>query len=318
MSDIQYIPISHLGESVLFPLMKEEARMWLTDLGWDYSLVQQVLLSFIREKILPGYAAFTGGDKRPAGYIFFLFNQVKGSIGALYTTPTTTPDKAQETADGLVELAIAYFQGSSNIRRIETQIFPFHGQNYERIFGKYGFCHYPRIYLVRNIGADNTEKEPAAPTKIIPWDSALIGRAAAMTAESYRNHPDYEILEDYHTPTNCENYLRGLVTNPGCGVFLPDASFMCLDGHGTICGYAICSRISDGRAMLPQIAAHPAWQGRGLGAALMNRCLGRLQAMNFHSISLVVTKENSRASEWYRRMGFQPCREFGAFIWNRF
>jgi ribosomal protein S18 acetylase RimI-like enzyme len=139
-----------------------------------------------------------------------------------------------------------------------------------------------------------------------------------MTAESYRNHPDYEILQDYHTPANCENYLRGLVTNPGCGVFLPDASFMCLDGHGTPCGYVICSRISDGRALIPQIATHPAWQGRGLGAALISRCTRNLQAMNFHSTSLMVTKGNSRAFEWYRRMGFQPHREFDAFIWNRF
>ena len=317
MPDIKYIPISHLDESVMLPLMEEEARIWMTDLCWDYSVVQQILLSFIRKKTLPGYAAFNVSDNRLVGYIFFLANWTKGSIGALYTTPTTPPDKAQAIADNLVELAIACFQGSSDIRRIETQMFPFHGQNYARIFEKYGFRYYPRVYLVRNIDADVSEKEPAAPVKIIPWDSALISGAAAMTAESYRNHNDYEILEDYHTPVNCENYLRGLITSPGCGAFLPDASFMCLDAHGLPCGYAVCSRISDGRALIPQIATHPAWQGHGLGAMLINHCLRRLRTMNFHSISLVVTQENSRANEWYRRMGFQPCREFGAFIWNR-
>jgi ribosomal protein S18 acetylase RimI-like enzyme len=316
MPDIQYTPINHLDESSMFPLLKEEARLWLMDLGWDYSAVQQVLLSFIREKMLPGYAAFTGGN-RPSGYIYFLVNQAKGSIGALYTTPATPPDKAQKMADGLVELAIACLQDSSGIRRIESQIFPFHGQNYAQIFSKYCFRHYPRRYLARNIGADITEKEPAATLKITPWDSTLISRAAAMTAASYREHIDYEIFEDYHTPSNCENYLRGLVTNPGCGFFLPEASFMCLDGHGNPRGYIISSRISGGRALIPQIATHPEWQGRGLGASLMSRCLRQLQAMNFQSVSLVVTGENSRACEWYRRMGFQTRREFGAFIWNR-
>ncbi|MDR0310767.1 MAG: GNAT family N-acetyltransferase [Acidobacteriota bacterium] len=313
MSDIQYAPINHLDESAMLPLMKEERQMWLADLDWDYSAIQQILLPLIGQKMLPGYAAFTGG-RQPSGYIYFLANREKGSIGALYTMPA---DNAQKAAEGLVELAIACLQDSGGIRRVEAQIFPFHGQNYERIFSKYGFRHYPRVYLVRNIDAGIAEKEPASPAKIIPWDSTLISRAAGMTTACYREHIDYEILEDYHTPENCENYLRGLVTNPGCGVFLPDASFICLDGQENICGYVICSRISDRRALIPQIAAHPAWQGRGLGAALMNRCLRRLRSMNFRSISLVVTSENSRACEWYQRMGFQPHREFGAFTWNR-
>ena len=316
MSNIQYVPISYLDESAIIPLMEEEKRIWLTDLGWDYSAIQQVLLSFIRKKMLPGYVALADG-KQSVGYIYFLANKDKGSIGALYTTQTDKADKAQNVADDLLELAIACFQDSGGIRHIEAQIFPFHGRNFERIFNKYGFRHYPRRYLFRNIDTDVTEKEPAAPVKIIPWDSTLISRAAGMTAACYREHIDYEILEDYHTPENCENYLGGLVANPGCGIFLPDVSFICLDGQENICGYVICSRISDVGALIPQIATHPAWQGRGLGTMLMNRCLQRLRAMNFRSLSLVVTAENPRACEWYRRMGFQPRREFGAFTWNR-
>ena len=316
MSDVRYIPISRLDESVMLPLMEEEARMWMMDFSWDYSAIQQVLLSFIREKMLPGYAALTN-DNRMVGYTYFLANQARGSIGALYTTPATPPEKAQKIADDLLELAIVCFQDSSDINRIEAQILPFHGQDYSRVFAKYGFSHYPRHYLVRNINADDAEKEPFEPVKIIPWDSSLIGHAATMTALSYRDHLDHQILEDYLTQSSCENYLRGLVTNPGCGVFLPEASFMCLDGHYNPCGYVICSRISDGCALIPQIAMHPGWQGRGLGAALINRCLRQLQSMNFNRLSLVVTEKNSRASELYRRMGFQLCREFGAFTWNR-
>jgi len=316
MPDVRYIPISRLDEAAMLPLMEEEARMWLRDLYWDYSAIQKVLLSFIREKMLPGYAALADGN-RLVGYAYFLANQARGSIGALYTTPTTPPDGAQKIADDLLELAIMCFQDSIDINRIEAQILPFHGQDYARVFVKYGFRRYPRLYLVRNIDAGHAEKEPADPTKIIPWDSSLIGHAAAMTAVSYRDHLDHQILEDYLTPSNCENYLRGLVTNPGCGVFLPEASFMCLDAHENPCGYVICSRISDGCALIPQIAMHPGWQGRGLGAALIGRCLRQLRAMNFHNLSLVVTENNSRAHEWYRRMGFQPHREFSAFIWNR-
>jgi len=181
---VRYVPITRLAESVMLPIMKEEARMWLTDLCWDYSGVQRILFSFIREKLLPGYAAVIDGD-RLAGYVYFLANQARGSIGACYTMPSTPPDKAQKIADGLVELAISCLQDSSDISRIETQMFPFHGQNFERIFGKYGFQHYPRLYLVKDIDDEIKEKEPAPPVKIVPWDSALIGPAAAMTASGY-------------------------------------------------------------------------------------------------------------------------------------
>ena len=316
MPAIRYVQLSHLDESAILPLMKEEARMWLTDFGWDYSIVQQILLSLFREKMLPGYAAFSDG-RHPDGYVYFLANKAKGSIGACYTTPTSPPEKARETADGLIELAVACLQDSREINRIETQMFTFHDQDYAPVFSKYGFRRYPRLYLVKDLGSDVVKKEPDASLKIIPWDSDLIVPTAVMTAESYLDHLDYEILEDYHTPENCENYLRGLVTKPGCGVFLKDASFLCLDGDGIPRGYVICSRISDDRAMIPQIAAHPAWQGSGIGAALMNRCMRQLKAMNFNSLSLVVTAENSRALDWYQRLGFKKSREFGAFIWNR-
>jgi len=316
MPAIRYVQLNRLDESAILPLMKEEARMWLSDFGWDYSIVQQILLYLFREKMLPGYAAFSDSIQ-PDGYVYFLANNAKGSIGACYTAPTTPPEKARKIADGLVELAVACLQDSSEISRIETQMFTFHGHDYAPIFSKYSFLRHPRLYLVKDMDSVIPEKDPVAPIKIIPWNTSLIVSVAVMTAESYRNHQDFEILEDYHTPANCENYLRGLVTKPGCGIFLQDASFMCLDEYGTPCGYLICSRISDRRAMIPQIATHPAWQGRGIGAALMSRCMRQLMAMNYNSLSLVVTAENSRALEWYQRLGFKQSREFGAFIWNR-
>ena len=37
MSDLKYIPISCLDETLLQPLMEDEERMWMADLDWDYS-----------------------------------------------------------------------------------------------------------------------------------------------------------------------------------------------------------------------------------------------------------------------------------------
>ena len=69
--------------------------------------------------------------------------------------------------------------------------------------------------------------------------------------------------------------------------------------------------------MIPQIAVHPARQHAGLGNALMERTLDRLRAAGFRSASLTVTERNTRALEWYRRLGFLPRMRFGAYVWQR-
>ena len=69
--------------------------------------------------------------------------------------------------------------------------------------------------------------------------------------------------------------------------------------------------------MIPQIAVHPAYQGKKLGNALMNRTLMEFRNMGFQRVTLTVTSENRRAYEWYGRLGFKLRKDFGAFVWER-
>jgi len=311
MFGIRYVPISHMDSSVLLPLMKEEEQVWLSDLGWDYAPIQQILLSFAQPKLLPGYAAVAGN--RTVGYIYFLVNQTKGVIGSLYTSKAY---KSQAIADELLSLSIACFRDSPDIHRIEAQIIPFHDQSFVEIFTQNGFTHYPRYYLDMNLDSYEGRQNDTIREKILPWDQSYLERAGELTLQSYQNQMDAEICEDYRSQTSCESYLNSMVKNPGCGIFMPEASYISLDATGEPCGYVICCRISDGFATIPQIVVHPSFQGRGLGDAMMDICLKQLQNLGFHSVSLTVTKKNSRAYEWYHRIGFKIRKEFGAFVWN--
>ena len=97
MSDLKYIPISRLDEALLQPLMEDEERMWKADLDWDYAPIRQVLVAFIKQKLLPGYAAIA--DSKALGYTYFLINQSKGVIGALYAMNAS---HSQEAVDELL------------------------------------------------------------------------------------------------------------------------------------------------------------------------------------------------------------------------
>jgi ribosomal protein S18 acetylase RimI-like enzyme len=312
MSELKYLPISHLDEAVLLPLMEEEEAAWLSDLGWDYAPIRQILFSFVRQKLLPGYVAVNAA--KAIGYIYFLVNQAKGIIGAIYLSKS---DYSQEAVEQLLSLTISCLKDSSNIRRVEAQIMPFNNLSLTAAFTQHGFRYYPRYYMDMNLYAVEKKTEPSSSEKILPWDSDYLERAAELTLMSYRNQTDAEICEDYCTRAGCQNYLRSLVENPGCGVFMPEASFVSLDRQGALCGFVICCRISGASGMIPQIAVHPSCQGRGLGNSLIHHSMEVLRARDFNTLSLTVTKKNRRAYDWYQRLGFKIRKEFGAYVWNR-
>jgi ribosomal protein S18 acetylase RimI-like enzyme len=312
MSDLKYFPISHLDEAFLNPIMGEEEKMWMSDLGWDYSTIRLILASFVKNRQLPGYVAVN--SQKAIGYTYYLINQRKGIIGALYASET---DRSQEAVEQLLSLAISHLKDFSDIRRIESQIMPFHNLRISPTFTQNGFQYFHRYYLVLSLDSVTENLNILCEERIVPWDSGYLARAAEMTVISYYNQTDAEICEDYRTKPGCENYLRSLIENPGCGFFMPKASFISLDERGSFCGFLICSRISTRAAMIPQIAVHPSHQGRGVGNSLIHRSLRELKASGFQSVSLMVSRENQRAFDWYRRVGFRIRKEFGAYVWQR-
>jgi ribosomal protein S18 acetylase RimI-like enzyme len=312
MPDIKYLPISCLDDTLLYSLMEDEEKMWMADLDWDYAPIRQILLSFVKQKLLPGYVAVA--DSQALGYTYFLVNQTKGIIGTLYALPTM---HSQEAVDELLALSISCLKGYQNIRRVEAQIMPFHSLSLTAAFMRQSFSHSARYYLDLDLNNHRKKSELPAALRIAPWDSTFLARTAEMILLSYENQTDAEICEDYRTRTGCESYLRSLVENPGCGIFMPEASFIALDWQGTPCGFVFCCRISTGAAIIPQIAVHPLHQGRRLGNTLMNRAFTQLKALGFRSVSLTVTGKNQRAFEWYQRLGFKVRKEFGAYVWER-
>jgi ribosomal protein S18 acetylase RimI-like enzyme len=313
MPDFKYLPIKHLDAAHLLPLMEEEEKEWLSDLGWDYSPIRNILASFVRQKLLPGYVAVIN-EKDAVGYTYFLVNQAKGIIGALYVARM---NNAQTIAKELLTNAISCLKDYSNINRIEAQIITFNDLDLASTFTQNGFAYYPRYYMDLDLNYYNGEADSSIQENILPWNSAYLERAGEMTFSSYRGQVDAEICEDYCSQAGCTGYLRSLVENPGCGIFMPETSFLALDEQGDPCGYVICCRISNGFAMIPQIAIHPSCQGLGLGNALIHRCLQQLRIMGFHGLSLTVTQQNQRAYDWYRRLGFKIRKSFGGFRWQR-
>jgi ribosomal protein S18 acetylase RimI-like enzyme len=312
MSEVKIVPITYLNRDRMASLMLEEEGSWMSELGWDYAAIRLILLSFIDQRLLPGYAA-TDGD-RALGYTYFLVHQTRGIIGAVYTSEKGC---SQELAEELLSLTVTSLKDAEGLQRIEAQIMPFGSYNLTPTFTQHGFRSYLRYFLNLDLATYDHYHGNNSGMRIVEWDSDYLQSIAEVVFRSYRNQTDALICEDYCTVAGCKGYLRSLIENPGCGIFVPDATLVALDSSGVPCGIVMCSRISTSIAMIPQIATHPSYQGHGVGNALAHEAFSRLRAMGYDTVTLTVTRNNVRAFEWYRRLGFEIHRQFYAYTWER-
>jgi len=312
MPSLELMPLSQANPRLMVALMGEEERAWFSELGWDFSQIRKILTAFIEQSLLPGFVAIKDG--KAVGYAYFLIHSGKGILGSLFISKEDYPP---EVAEDLLSLAVDALKSAEAIHRIEAQLMPFHNTNLTAAFTRHGFRVYRRYFLELDLNIGPWRREHNPDLRILPWSPPFLPLISEVLFLSYRDEIDATLCDDYRSLPDCEGYLRSLIENPGCGVFMPDASFLGLDDHGKPCGFVLGSRISDSGGMIPQIAILPSQQGCGMGKALMQHALSQFRAIGLHTVSLTVTKANQRAFAWYQRLGFRIRKEFGAYVWER-
>ena len=96
----------------------------------------------------------------------------------------------------------------------------------------------------------------------------------------------------------------------------PLSVFFVADVEGSAAGYAKIhsGHVSDGvngqrPIELVRLYVSKEWLGRGVGHALMRRCVEEARAMGFQTIWLGVWERNHRAQAFYRKWDFQEVGE---------
>ena len=111
-------------------------------------------------------------------------------------------------------------------------------------------------------------------------------------------------------------FLRNIVLLPGCGQFLPEASFLVKPATGDrLVAMILTSTVADRIGHTTQICVMPGYQGHGLGRHLMEASILALRRRNYEAISLTVTSVNEKAVELYEHLGFRTIKTFAAGVW---
>lgn len=325
---LEIIDIRQFEPEEFSTLLEAESHVWYEKLRWDFAATVRVLNACLREKRLSGYALVCEG--RICGYCFFFYDGEKGLIGDLFVHPEMA-GRGHEYR--LLDHAVETLLGTPGLRRVEAQLPHFEREDLESCFLSRQFQSYLRRFMSLSLenrprsvpaGPEHTSaqvsEKPSVPENIqlIPWERRFDEEAAELLYQSYRNHVDAVINDQYASVTGATRLIENIVHHQGCGEFLPRLSRLAVHRPGQqLAGILTITRIRPRTAHIPQVAVAVPFQGRGLGSALMEAAFRDLAREGFKEVTLTVTDANAGAVRLYERIGFETFKTFGAFAYSR-
>jgi ribosomal protein S18 acetylase RimI-like enzyme len=297
----------------LEPLLEEEARHWRDELHWDYRGALELIKRFLEAHALSGCVALENGAA--AGYCFYVMEEQKGLIGGLYVSPRYPQ---AELGRRLLEEMLFGMRALPQLCRIEAQLMPFGGP-VEAPLMEQGFQLHKRQFMLLDL-ANAPQGKPGASAgmRLTRWSDRYFEPCTKLIYLAYANHVDGDINDQYRSRAGALRFLKNIILLPGCGQFVPGASFVLHEtGNDELIGAVLTSEVSSGVGHTTQICVVPGYQGHGIGRMLMQTAIDALQSMKFRELTLTVTSENEVAVRLYERFGFHTIRTFTAGVWPK-
>jgi ribosomal protein S18 acetylase RimI-like enzyme len=294
-------------------LLEEESRHWRKELHWDYRGALELIKRFLEARALAGSVAFENGNA--AGYSFYVMEEQKGLIGGLYVS-AQFPQSV--IAQRLLEETLFAMRAIPHLERIEAQLMPFSGP-IDAPLREQGFSLYTRQFMLLDLQkATKANSNNSGGLRVDRWNDRYFEPCAKLIYLSYADHVDGEINDQYRSVTGALRFLKNIILLPGCGQFVPAASFVLRQpGSDELVAAVLTSEVSPRVGHTTQICVVPGFQGHGLGRMLMQKSSAALRALKFKELTLTVTSENRTAVQLYDRLGFHTIKSFTAGVWPR-
>jgi len=134
----------------------------------------------------------------------------------------------------------------------------------------------------------------------------------ALLSRAYPDPCDVRAFAPLGSHQEWADYASSLVTGPGCGKLVIDASRVLAGAAPDRLDAAVLATdLGLGTGHIAQIAVDPDRQGLGLGTELVRQSVDAFAERGFERVTLLVSAANARARALYSRFGF---RERGAFV----
>lgn len=143
----------------------------------------------------------------------------------------------------------------------------------------------------------------------LPWSPNLLMRHAVTKHESFRTELDARIFPCFRDAAGCLDLMSEIAQR---ATFVPEATWLisCRFPDGTTDDCATIQGIvqAGGWGAIQNVGVVPEYRGRGLGRALLLKCLEGFQTLGVPRVYLEVTASNLPAVQLYRSLGFCLAR----------
>ncbi|MFN7977170.1 MAG: GNAT family N-acetyltransferase [Vicinamibacterales bacterium] len=288
-------PWSLAAPGDLAPAFAADAERWRRDLRWDtrdlWDAVERARTSGRLDGLV--HRDDTG---RVDGWTYFVARGGDVHCGAL---ESTSPDATEALVDALLTTP-----AGAAAERVLLFVYS-SAPALEAALRRHAFDVVPYDYRVRALGE---RTRGAAPGRA--WDLRDLDTTAAVLQAAYARTDPRRPFAPHGTTAEWRQYASDLVMGQGCGRFRPSLSLAVPAERGGLDGVALVTDLGEGTAHLAQIAVRPSGRGGGLGAAMLEAVSRQAVAAGFQRLSLLVARDNARATAMYARAGLAVQASF--------
>jgi len=297
--------------SELERFFRRELALWRERLSWDVSSAVTAFRRALDQGGVLGKAVRCGTST--AAYGYFLVESGRGVLTGLAIAPEW---RGRDVGPLLVRSMLCELR-LRGVSRIESQFVSFDAPWLVSCFEREGFETFVREFRRRSLTAGRFHAGAAPePDGFVhrSWKSWNLTEASSIMQSAHTAGIDARMNELYRSSEGCRSLLTSVLRHRGCGAAILDASSVARDPRtDRAAGFAVVTETSPRRAHLAQLAVAPDYQGRGLGRRILSRVMERLAEMGYEGLSLMVSRENHRALDLYRSMGFELALAFPVF-----
>ncbi|HAX43594.1 MAG TPA: hypothetical protein DCY80_13690 [Solibacterales bacterium] len=292
-------------------VLTEATLAWERRLHWDFRGTADLIRNYVAMQALEGLALVERG--RVTGYCYWVEEGPKTLLGDLFVREGFRDREREDLLlGGMVKVV------RRRVRRVEAQLMQMECRAAALLREGPRPLVFPRLFMMRPCAGGEMESRRGGWMELEfgTWSMRWMEAAARLIAEVYAGHVDSEINDQYRTVGGSARFVQNIVQYPGCGEFVPRASFVARDGQGMMAGLTLATRVAARTGHIAQICVRGEWRGSGLAYEMLRRTVAGLREAGVEEVSLTVTEENERAVALYERSGFHPIHRFEALVWE--
>jgi ribosomal protein S18 acetylase RimI-like enzyme len=312
----EILDLRHFGAPMLRSVLEAEGELWKQRLHWDYRASARLLMQYLDNRMLPGYAAVAADQV--IGYVFCVYEETKAVIGDVFAMPSQPEGHAIEHM--LLRHLLELLVNSPQVERIESQLLVHPSGTHSAVFREAGFELFRRLFMVQALKDLWSPPQVNMPgeLELRPWRDEDLTPAARLICEAYRNHPDSLINDQYRSVHGSMRFLNNIVRYSGCGTFSAPVSHVIVHrSNREFVGLVLGSRVSPQSGHITQVCVHPHYRRQGMARMLLAVAAFHFMRQGATEISLTVTQANQQAIDLYVAEGYTCNHRFDAAVWTK-